>query len=108
MTNPASNSVSRIPRRRRAVAGRIMSDPEEKARRRKAWNRIMDAVQELIAESDEPGGALLLLGDVGAGVLGFELARQGAPADAAVVARKIEALHRAFWSPPWRRRRKAL
>ena len=95
MTNPASISVAAY-RAAAEAAWRIPSNdddlptgyapigPEEKARLRKAWNRIMDAAQELIAESDNPDRAFAFLDDVGTVVLGFELARQGAPVGAAV------------------------
>ena len=95
VTNPASISVAayraaaeelwRIPSNDDDLpTGYAPVGPEEKARRRKAWNRIMDAAQELIAESDNPDGAFAFLDDVGTVVLGFELARQGAQVDAAV------------------------
>ena len=95
MTNPASISVAAYRSAAEAAwrtppndddlpTGYAKIGPEEKARRRKAWNRIMDAAEELIAESDNPDGALVFLDEVGTVVLGFELARQGTPVGAAI------------------------
>ena len=58
MTNPASISVAAY-RAAAEASWQAWSNgddptPEEKTRRRKAWRRIMDAAQELIAESDDP------------------------------------------------------
>ena len=88
MTNPASISVAAY----RAAAEASWLDwsnddavpAEELARLRKAWDRIMDAAQELIDESNNTDGAFIFIADVGTLLLGFEAARQGTQVDAAV------------------------
>ena len=85
MTNPAWISVAAYRASAEPVWRTVLNEePEETARLRKAWNRIMDAMQELVAETDNPDRAFVFLDEVGTLLLGFELARQGVPVDAAV------------------------
>ena len=82
MTNPAWISVAAYRAAAEPLWRTVLNEKsEETARLRKAWNRIMDAMQELVAETDNPDRAFVFLDEVGTLLLGFELTRQGGPVD---------------------------